>query len=491
MNKTKLAIVSIAWLLGIAHNSFSQQYCGTSTQDQHHWIVSMESGQHSTHDFKATSYIPLQVHNVGNDNGSSYYAMWYLLESLCTLNEDFKSSGIQFYLENPIHYIAKTAWNNHPEFDAGEEMMIANNVQDQVNCYIVQNPAGNCGYYTYGGDGVALGKGCMGRLNHTWAHELGHFFSLPHTFFGWEGIDYKITKPTRDYQNQVWTPIENLDRTNCSQAADRFCDTYPDYISDRWSCDVNQRGALIRDLNDSTTLVDGTLFMSYANDRCMNRFSDEQVQQMYRNYNNNRQILKRSNVIPLVLGNDDLNIAFPADSSTIFYKHNTFSWAKLNNAKYLVQVSRFPSFSSNLTNVTTDSAFIMIDSLTPGKTYYMRVKAFNDFDFCGKVSRTIVFHIEPLVTKVNEAEQKKIILSPNPISGDRKLVIQTNEEKLNVQELQLINSFGQVTKIAAERMEFFGNQIQIDLFDLPKGVYFLTLKTKTNYYINKLLIQNQ
>lgn len=106
----------------------------------------------------------------------------------------------------------------------GEDMMDENNVDDLLNVYFVSDPAGNCGYFSPSDNGVAVAKSCAMPGGTTIAHEFGHFFSLPHTFYGWE---YGIP----DDEDQEW-----VNGANCNSAADGFCDTPPDYLDYRWNC---------------------------------------------------------------------------------------------------------------------------------------------------------------------------------------------------------------------------------------------------------------
>ena len=44
-------------------------------------------------------------------------------------------------------------------------------------------------WYSGFGDYIFLLKQMMTPQAKTEAHEIGHFFTLPHTFYGWEGTD--------------------------------------------------------------------------------------------------------------------------------------------------------------------------------------------------------------------------------------------------------------------------------------------------------------
>ena len=44
------------------------------------------------------------------------------------------------------------------------------------------------GYYSSQGDYVIVRKEELIKGNNTLSHEIGHFFSLRHTFYGWENV---------------------------------------------------------------------------------------------------------------------------------------------------------------------------------------------------------------------------------------------------------------------------------------------------------------
>ena len=66
--------------------------------------------------------------------------------------------------------------------------------------------------------------------------------------------------------------------SNCATAGDRFCDTPADFIGNRWPC--NGAAPQDTDINGDAFRPDATLFMSYSNDNCQNKFSAEQMNVM-------------------------------------------------------------------------------------------------------------------------------------------------------------------------------------------------------------------
>ncbi len=202
-----------------------------------------------------TLYVPVTVHILGTDAGGGYYPVASVLDDFCQLNEDFEPSNIQFFLEGEFNYIDNSSWYNHDNIEDGYEMMTLNNIPNTINCYYVSVAAGSGGYNLPSADGIALRNGNMGPGSHTWAHEIGHNLSVQHTFLGWEGDLYSYSDPTPTevyYNYTLFKPVFNPDtiiidtaevelvaRTNCTTAADGFCDTPPDYLSQGFACNAD------------------------------------------------------------------------------------------------------------------------------------------------------------------------------------------------------------------------------------------------------------
>ncbi|MEM9992373.1 MAG: metalloprotease, partial [Bacteroidota bacterium] len=250
--------------------------------------------------------IPLTIHNIGTNVGTGYFKNNALLDALCTLDKDFAPVDMNFYLENPIRRIPNSDYYTHDDILEGADMMFANNLAHTLNCYFVSDPAGNCGYnLPYAG--IAMNKSCAKPDDHTFAHEVGHAFKLPHPFLGWEGgigydnsieHDYDDAAPERVLLNYtyfkdtlirdtliidtVW--VENAARTNCHFAGDGFCDTEADYLNYRWNC--NNEGQSSVEQTDPTGekfTSEASLIMSYSSDECANRFTPEQIAAMRAN----------------------------------------------------------------------------------------------------------------------------------------------------------------------------------------------------------------
>jgi hypothetical protein len=110
-----------------------------------------------------------------------------------------------------------------------------------------------------------------------WAHEIGHFFGLPHTFIGGSSRQY-VHHPAQPLNHPV--SINGVTFT-CHQTGDGFCDT----PADPGQCSFGSNCQFLSCINapfDPLGLPynpDPTLLMSYYTS-CSNRFSLEQLQLM-------------------------------------------------------------------------------------------------------------------------------------------------------------------------------------------------------------------
>jgi hypothetical protein len=484
------AILSVTCLCYCVFLFGQGNFCGTSYQDQKSSINQLDLFPQGIKKDGGFIYVPLMVHNVSNDNSQSFYAPWSLFETLCTLNEDFKPSGLQFYLERDFNYINNSSWNDHAEFYLGEMMMNQSNIPGMANCYLVTNPAGNCGYFTYSGDGVALSKSCLGKKSHTWAHELGHYFSLPHTFYGWEGIQYSNGHKTVEYQGMVTTSIENVERDHCKNQADRFCDTRPDYISNRWTCGGDGfSNVTLVDTRDSLFRVDGSLFMSYSNDECMSRFSIEQMDAMNRNLQGPRADLKRNNVTPKYINQIPFNTLTPITNSEINSKKVNLNWESVPNAKYYVlQISRTSTFTIIIKNLLLYNPHAEIDSLIAGRDYWWRVRAFSEFDFCGTESNVGSFKTMEVVTGTNDENFEIEGIYPNPVYSFSK--IQVNFTGLNNVDKNISLHDVNGRSIEIYNQQTLNSTVLFDIGFIPDGIYFINLKAGSEFRIYKMIVKN-
>jgi hypothetical protein len=322
-------------------------FCGTAPQKTQ-WLKQYQRDISKFEHLRGKSmiYLPLTVSVLTNNDGSSNYSTARVLEQLCQLNEDYKVINIYFYLASPVRTIRNSNMNNHKTYEqVFDSLFFKYNVEKTINVYFTNNAAENCGY-DIPGTGMVLAKGCMGATSHTWAHEMGHELSLPHTFLGWESTDYNAAKPTPADIDGF--PVEKLDKSNCIDAGDGFCDTPPDYLSSRWTCNAQGKSPnTLKDPNGATFQVDGTFFMAYPNDVCMNRFSVQQMDAMRANALSEK-IDMLSTALDTKPIKDTITLISPSDEAVINSDSVTFTWSKVPNAtRYYFEVARNNKMTQN------------------------------------------------------------------------------------------------------------------------------------------------
>jgi hypothetical protein len=407
--------------------------------------------------------IPLSIHIVGNDAGGGYYQLSELFPLICQLNTRYAPVNFHFYIQWPIEYINSSAYYAH-DFGVGGTMMYQHNVANTANVYFVQDPAGNCGYYSYYGDAVAIGKNCAGNNSTTLTHELGHYFSLPHTFNGWEN-------------GNVPSNPEAVRRsgagTNCNSAGDGFCDTYADYISTRWSCPgpVNKT-----DIYGDPYHLDSSMYMSYSADPCQSRFSPQQIARMQYNLHSSRQSFTGA-INPRPVALDSARVIYPFD--TLFANGKKATWHRVPGADYYYVRLSYPLAPGlALQGTLTKDTFMNITyNFDDGDVFLLDVQPVNAHDVCLGHGITKSFTYADRYGNLglgNAAAQPGVLkVYPNPVKAGGELRVSFGSLPTGNYSLSLSSVAGQQVL----RQDYFwsgGNgELKLGTRDLSEGIYFL------------------
>ena len=472
-----------------AQNAKDLHFCGTQ-EGKVDWLVRYQQNGGHFERSGASLFLPIKIHIVGDSQGQGFYNVHNVLNAFCTLNNDFGLSDIQFFIAGDFNYISNSNFYEHT-FQQGNQMMTQNNFSSVINCYIVADPAGNCGYSNYN-RGIALAKGCLSPNDHTWAHEIGHFLSLPHTFYGWEGTDsdFPYNLPAPNYVGGE--VVEKIDGSNCQYAADGFCDTPPDYLAYRWPCNGDSLSTKSQMDPDSVTFrSDGTLFMSYANDNCSSRFSEEQIDAMHANVNEDRSYLigQMDELSPIV--DVVLNPIVPKKGSTVdFFENVLFEWEPVANADgYIVEVSRFQNFALIEHSYHVQGTSFVSEDLKAGKTYYWRLRPYNAQYTCKQYSESAGF-LTGLLSGVRDIEEvKSLSVAPNPVSFGQAFFIDLNMEAPVTMDVKLLTLTGQTAQQFRWETNTGLNRKVLDTNALLPGIYFLQLQSESGLMSYKVVVQ--
>jgi hypothetical protein len=360
-------------------------------------------------------YVKVKAHIVGKNDRSGYYKHKDLLESICEINEQFASTGMYFYLDLPVEYHNNDSWWDQT-FWEGFDMINSNNVDGALNVYYVGRIEGGgiAGYYSPSADGVVMTNGSSAPGQNTLAHEFGHYFSLPHTFFGWEGGG----TPPLSLQ-------ERMDGSNCNSAADGFCDTPPDYAYYRWSCP--SVGPFIDPNGVEFDVVD-SFFMSYGGNSCRDRFSPQQSAAMRANLNGPHASNEGFITPHFPNGYDSVRLVMPADGSfNLAPIGERFAWTPVDSAvAYHVSVGLNTIFSVAAEEKIVTDTFWYAVNLPEDRKLYWRVKPIFEGNTCEPYSPVSTFttgELSPPTTGIEDPRFDALRVYPNPLPAGTSLLL--------------------------------------------------------------------
>lgn len=462
------------------------------------WLTEFQKRQ-SRPELRANDYkyIAMTIHIVGTDEGKDYINGSQILDALCMLNDKFSSTGLQFFVKGDFQYINNSILFDHDKttFPQIPHLFADFNVSETINVYFVRNPMNACGYnYMPAGKSMAivLSNDCTNGKDANWAHEMGHYLSLPHTFYGWEMEIPNFSEPA-PHETKMGVEVEMADGSNCDVSGDGFCDTPADYLSGRWPCD-SKGISLIKQMDPAGKYFcsDGSLIMSYSLDACANRFSTNQVSAMH-NY--------LGEVLPkYFMPNPPCNkiepvgdiLQYPANRVVVnpMNRKVFFQWNRAENATgYLIEISLLANFGTTVFRGITQDTSMEVGNLTSTRYYYWRIRPFNAMYACKTYSTSRSFTVNqttalPLLENVRELE-----LYPNPSLSAEPLRLRFDADENLQLNAVLVNALGAVVHEQYIQTTVGNNEYTLRPNALPAGMYYLWLKGEKGAVSKKLVIR--
>jgi len=512
----KSAIILVAGLLAMSTANAQEQrgICGTTLDDQLLFesrlldnIEKANSGQVAT-ERDAIQYIPVHFHLVGDASGNGKVKESRVLDQLCALNTAFAPMEFRFYLRpHPVHGTIFNYTLNNNNIYSNQSAWTTMNAQrhpNALNVYIVDvaNSGGNqqgltLAYYSPPRDWVVCRRDQISGVsnNSTLPHEFGHFFSLQHTFLGWESDPFDDTYPgwpTAPATSPGGVATERVNQTNCTTAADKLCDTPPDYNFGYGSNDCAYSDGA-KDPNG--TLVDPmeNNMMGYFNFCNVYAFTPQQRNVVIadratsaRNYLNNTF----TPVSTTIDTPTDLLTA-PANGATVpYYDEILLEWKAVPGATYyLLEFDLVNTFVSPLSQsfVVTGTSKL-VTSLLSNRTYFWRIRPFNEYVTCA-TSRQASFKT-PLTSAVQTIEGLTgWQVAPNPVREGAavKLFVQSErsfEATARIYDLAGRQVFEQTGLLFSEG----DNQADLAPGDLENGIYLVVLQNGQGQAVRKLSV---
>ena len=485
-------------LKGICGNTYEDQMSQIKRYDAN--LKKMKSG--TLRKSGNVTYIPIQFHIVTRDNGTGGLLMTELLEQLCIVNEQFGEFDINFFMLEPRILNSDIVYEDH-SISSGQFRMRQFRNRDAVNIWMVNNatpasggvPIGiTLGYYDTFNDWIVIRRNQISAANNTLSHEIGHFFSLFHPHLGWDGDPYDPNRHGLQVTDRAPNGgvTELVDRSNCEDAGDKLCDTEPDYnFALRWDCPFNVD---VRDPKGDLVDPDETLIMSYFNDACTSRFTESQIGMMQADVESSSRNFLSNDYVPLAASIEAVpTLRTPAEGAvTSSFNKVELRWDAIAGAdQYLVEVDINPNFNiRRFQFVANQNSIVLEDILEADRTYRWRVTPFNPSFTCSGTSEVSSFTtgLTSSVPTISAVDDWTI--QPNPIQSSSEIAISIQAKNAFDANLNVINLTGQIVAQQSNlNLPAGRTTIPMEIGDLPKGVYLVSLENGQGVLNKKLVVQ--
>jgi hypothetical protein len=451
-------------------------------------------------------YVPLRFILVGDDNGNGHAKYEQVLEQVAALNEMYAPQDMLFYIASVIYEDNSNIYNDPAETISTFRMNQIND-DEAMNVFVTlsANTPGTQpneqtqGYHSSQFDWLVMRKEQLKASSQVLAHEIGHFFSLAHTFRGW-GCQPYDEETHGNPVTSFWSPcngqlrIEYQDASNCTFAGDFLCDTPPDYnFGFGWSVGGDRCAEYDAGTMDPVgTVVDPmeNNFMSYFFECDNYAFTPMQMEVIEEDFLSPQRAYLRTGYVPIqdpVI--DEVVYNFPInDEESSSFNSVELDWNDVDGAThYLVILDRFATFSFQPTRFVVEESNVIIDELTPGVRYYWKVWPFNESQTGAGYSGVQQF-IAGMSSSVNEIPQVEYFnVYPNPVRNGQFLLTIDASSAFDA-ELQMIDAAGRILSRSQEDAIGGSWQKEVDVSTLTPGMYFLRLIASDGILMSKVTV---
>lgn len=263
----KITIITSIFLLGLSTLTHGQHHdrCGSTPNEQYldYLTASLADREKLVDQYyqsqvsaQMTDFsIPIQFHVTRTSDGQDQAVSdANILNVLDQLNAAFADINMSFSACGETKFIDNTGLHTNFDKDADDSKLDQYDDNFVLNFYLVGNLDGLNGYAKFPEDQIdRVVVEAENALTSTVVHEVGHYFSLLHTYSTSRGV-------------------ELVSGTNCLVSGDLICDTPPDPGERDYFSNCNYVGT-VTDPEDRTYAPDGFNYMGRGQSSCRNRFS--------------------------------------------------------------------------------------------------------------------------------------------------------------------------------------------------------------------------
>ncbi len=489
----------------LANHVYGQKHvCGMSTKDQIHAEEIFARGIANA-DFVSQRgdklYIPLKFHIVTETNGKGGPSYQTLLNQLARLNNDYSKFNFVFYLKDNYNFnVVKNSTILTAPRD-NENLMATFKDPNAINVFVVKTIGASgvgsgivLGYYSPDKDFLVIQEAEAVKQSNTLSHEIGHFFNLRHTFFGWESTPYDENEHGNPcvltFAPGTNVQVEKVDKSNCKVAADLLCDTPPDY-----NFGITVNGCVwsktIKDKNGDVIVPMKNNHMSYFSDCPDFTFTTEQENRMRGNYATSLRTYLKSTYIPTT---DTLPMEMktvtPIKNQKIdVYTSVYFEWEDQKASTYLLEVKNTSNPLEFYTFWVQGANSYTATTLLPSKNYFWTVRAFHDGYTNTLLSPAILFKTGNLmVSTADLAGIESIEIFPNPINQYEKSNLVINAKNDDNIKITLMDATSKLIDQKSIKVQPGQNVVELDRLN-NAGMYMLKIENKNGSVTKKIIVQ--
>jgi Secretion system C-terminal sorting domain len=470
---------------------------------------------------RAVKYIPIKFHIIAKKDQTGRVSEAKILENLCQLNKDYADQEIVFYLAvnngEPFNYIDdNNAYTNQSNgLGLASLKAQAGKFKNAINIFLAKETPSpgsqlggtTLGYYSSSNDWLVIRNDQVNATSGTLSHELGHHFSLPHPFKGWDQQTCKDIYPTewasgKEFQVTItkapdgFSNVEFADKSNCKTAGDLFCDTPADYnFGFDWNgCTPFTKK--IKDPNGNYVDPEENLFMGYFIGCSNYFFTKEQKDAVLADYLSAGRAKIRPNYTPKIVEvNQHVTPLYPnANDITAHFNNVPISWSSVPGAdRYFLEIDVTSNFNTAPIRFVTTETTKVVSSLVKSKAYYYRVIPFHsETGTCLQVATATRIKFNTSEWGVNTKDIEDVAawsVSPNPTAVGQSLFVNMEVTKPFEAEVALFNSVGQkVNSLGQKSFNEGSNRVEIATENLAPGLYNVMIQTGNTFLSKKVVL---